>query len=126
MADAPEPSRISTHSELDDLMNASRRTPVWLFKHSLICPTSSAAWAQFERFAAAADPDIQTAVIEIQRARDVSQEVAARTGVRHESPQVLLIRDGEAVWSATHWAITERSLEDAAVAHCRSGSANTA
>jgi len=40
-----------------------------------------------------------------------------RTGVRHESPQVLLIRDGLAVWHGSHWEITEQALDQAAEDH---------
>jgi bacillithiol system protein YtxJ len=113
MADAQELSRISTLAQLDDLLRASSQTPVWLFKHSLICSTSTDAWHEFERFVAGRSDEMVIGVIEIQRARDVSKEVAVRTGVRHESPQVLLIRDGRPVWQASHWAITVEALEAA-------------
>ena len=51
--------------------------------------------------------------IEIQNAREVSNAVAEKTGVRHESPQALLLRDGEVVWNASHGAITVESLAGA-------------
>ena len=115
MADAQEKlSRITTSEQLDDLLNASSKRPVWLFKHSLICPISDAAWRTFENFAARQANRALIGVIEIQRARDVSKEVAERTGVRHQSPQVLLIRDGLPVWYASHWKITEQALDEAA------------
>jgi len=117
MADALEPNRITTLEQLDDLMAASSKIDVWMFKHSLICPTSDVAWSEFERFSTRTAPGEATAVVEIQRAREVSRAVEARTGIRHESPQVLLIRDGEAIWNASHWAITEQTLEAAAARH---------
>jgi len=117
MADAQELSRITTSAQLDDLFNASSRRPVWLFKHSLICPTSAGAWHEFEKFAARQSDRALIGVIEIQRARELSREVAVRTGVRHESPQVLLIRDGLAVWHGSHWEITEQALDQAAEDH---------
>ena len=114
MADAQELSRITTAAQLDDLLNASHSRPVWIFKHSLICPTSDNAWREFEKFAAGTSEGTVIGVIEIQRARDVSKEAEMRIGVRHESPQAILIRDGQPVWHASHWGITERTLEDAA------------
>lgn len=117
MAEAQELSRITMLAQLDDLLNSSSERLVWLFKHSLICGTSAGARSEFERFAAKQSDRAAIGVIEIQRTRDVSREVAARTGVRHESPQVLLIRDGRAVWYASHRGITERALDDAVEAH---------
>lgn len=116
MARAPELSRITTPTELDELFNASLDQPVWLFKHSLICPTSERAWEEFQEFSTEVS-GASIGVVEIQRARDISREVANRTGVRHESPQVLLIREGLPVWHASHWDITRDSLASAAAAH---------
>ena len=53
------------------------------------------------------------AIIEIQRARDVSGAVAERTGVRHQSPQALLIRDGKVVWYASHYSIQATAIDQA-------------
>jgi bacillithiol system protein YtxJ len=43
----------------------------------------------------------------------LSDTVAERLGVRHESPQALLIKDGRAVWHASHWSITSEALVSA-------------
>lgn len=45
--------------------------------------------------------------------RPISRWIADHTGVRHESPQALLFRDGQVVWNASHHRISERSLERA-------------
>ena len=113
---APEPgdktmsdlTRVSDIAELDGWMERSRGEPVWLFKHSLTCPISATALREYQEFADGAAGGC--AVIEVQTARDVSTELARRTGVRHESPQALLLRDGEAVWHASHWRIRADSL----------------
>jgi bacillithiol system protein YtxJ len=52
-------------------------------------------------------------LIVVQRARAASREVAARTGVRHESPQAFIIRNGQSVWTASHWNITSDAVADA-------------
>jgi bacillithiol system protein YtxJ len=49
----------------------------------------------------------------IQSAREVSNAVAQKTGVKHESPQVLLVRKGGCVWSVSHGMISSGALRDA-------------
>ena len=52
-------------------------------------------------------------LIDVQRFPRLGREVATRTGVRHESPQVIVLRDGVAVWAADHRDITVAKLEEA-------------
>lgn len=114
MADSPAPSRITTLAQLDAAFERSHDRPFWLFKHSLVCSISSDAWHRFERFAGELDDPGSVGVVEIQNAREISRAIAERTGVRHESPQALLIQDGRPVWHASHWDITEAELRSAA------------
>lgn len=100
---------IRTQQELEELFSRSQKGPVLILKHSLICPVSSAAERRFASFVAGQQA-VQVGLIEIQRSRPLSNEVASRTGVRHESPQALLIIDGQAVWHASHGAIDAASL----------------
>ena len=55
-------------------------------------------------------------LIVVQHARPVSNAVVERFGVRHESPQALLLRDGRVVWHASHWRDHRAGLEDAITA----------
>lgn len=99
------------------LVALSHTHPVFVFKHSLTCPISSSAFHRFQAFVddhpSSDDAPITYALIEIQRARDVSNHVAEQTGVRHESPQALLLRDGAVVWHASHGAIRADALAGA-------------
>ncbi len=106
---------VKSVSEIDQLVAKSFETPVLLFKHSLTCPISKAAFGQYQRFLEGRPDGDATAyaLIEIQNARDVSAEVASRTGVRHESPQALLMRGGDIVWHASHWSIRAAALASA-------------
>ena len=56
-------------------------------------------------------------MIVVQTARNVSREVEARTGVRHESPQAIVLRNGAAVWNASHFDITAEAVTEALKAH---------
>ena len=55
----------------------------------------------------------QYAMVTVQTHRAVSNAVAQKLGVRHETPQALLIRDGKVVWSASHFRVTAAAVEDA-------------
>lgn len=93
----------------DDLERALAADEFLLFKHSLICPTSAQAFHEYRRFLAAGSP-VPTAWLDVRGQRPLSLAVEARTGVRHESPQALLLRTGRAVWHASHGAITHATL----------------
>jgi len=109
-----EIQRIDTIPALDALIARSNETPVWLFKHSLTCGVSSYAWSELQRFAAESPEDGAVfAVIEIQVARPVSDALAQRTGVRHESPQIFLLRQGQVAWQASHYGINRQALVQA-------------
>ena len=103
---------LQSAADFDALLESSHRAPVLLLKHSLTCPISSSAYREVRDFLAdrSSDDDPVPALIEIQRAREVSTYVAQRTGVRHESPQALLIRDGEVVWHASHYSVRKDAL----------------
>jgi bacillithiol system protein YtxJ len=111
--------KIESVSGLDELLEGAKDRQVWIFKHSLTCPISGAAWAEFRRFAGAYLQDNPQgngtvfAVIEIQYARPVSTALAERIGVRHQSPQAILLRDGRVSWHASHYDIDATSLQQA-------------
>ena len=96
---------------LDQLLKDSDNEPVVLFKHSSTCPISAAAYQEMSRL------EKSVALIVVQRARDVSLEIATRTGVEHQSPQAIILRNGKAVWSASHWRITSAAVEQALHEH---------
>jgi bacillithiol system protein YtxJ len=104
------PARISyvtSEQELDEVFNASKDHPVALLKHSNSCGISAHVFHDLQ------DSDIDLKVIVIQDHRDLSNNVAERIGHRHQSPQAFVIKDGKAVYHATHYAIDPKSIESA-------------
>ena len=99
--------RVTAIASLDELAERSKERPVVLFKHSLTCPISARAYDQMAEFPG------EVALIEVQRARELSSEVEKRLGVAHESPQVIVLRNGEVIWSASHFDITADAVADA-------------
>jgi bacillithiol system protein YtxJ len=104
--------KINDTAELDQLVERSRETPVILFKHSTTCPISSAAYQQMSEVDAA-----EVSLVVVQSARDVSKEIESRTGIQHESPQAIVLRNGQPVWSASHFNITASAVEQAVREH---------
>ena len=104
---------IQQIKELEDALAKSSDKPVLLFKHSLTCPISMRAYNELNSYLKEADPEVSYNLITVQRARPLSNEVAARLGVRHETPQAILVSNGREVWNASHFAITSSTLREA-------------
>ena len=102
---------VEDASALDELFARSQDAPVLLFKHSTTCPISTHAFREMSRLDAGAAREV--ALVVVQTARPLSNEIAARTGVRHESPQTILLRRGQPVWTASHFDITAAEVERA-------------
>jgi len=81
-----------------------------VFKHSSSCPVSWAAHAQVSRFFQE-HPEAPVRIVSVTRERPLSQQIAAATGVRHESPQILVLRRGKVLASASHGDITRERLD---------------
>ena len=76
-----------------------------IFKHSKICPVSGIALEEMQIFAGK-HPDIPVYLVDVLAHRPLSQKTSAYYGIRHESPQVIIIQSGAAGWNASHYAIT--------------------
>ena len=103
--------RIDDHAALENLLTDSKQKPVIVFKHSNACSISARASREMQKF------DGQVNILEVQSAREVSRELANLTGVRHETPQVIVLRDGKAVWNASHFDVTAGDVAEALKSH---------
>ncbi len=92
---------------LDALLGQSAAAPVVLFNHDRFCPISRRAARALGHLVG------PIAVIDVTRQHDLKRAVAERTGVAHASPQVIVVRDGRAAWSAAHFAITAGAVAHA-------------
>jgi bacillithiol system protein YtxJ len=89
---------------------AFREPVAILLKHGISCPISRAARDELADFASR-HPDVPVYGVEVTRHRSLSDALAERLGVAHESPQAFVLRDGVAVWRAEHFDITAQALE---------------
>lgn len=97
---------------------AALATPrLLLFKHSPVCPTSAAARREYDAFRGDL-PDVPTLFVDVIADRPTARGIAERSGVQHESPQAILFEAGQAVWHASHGAITRGALHAAWAPRC--------
>jgi bacillithiol system protein YtxJ len=96
---------------LDAAIAESRRRPVLIFKHSRTCGISCEAFDELYAHLADGAAEASYNVITVQQHRRVSDEAASRFGVRHETPQAILLKDGVPVWNASHFKITAGELK---------------
>jgi bacillithiol system protein YtxJ len=82
-----------------------------LFKHSTTCPISAKAHEEFQEFVS--ENPISAAVVHVIEDRPVSNQVAEDFGIKHESPQIFLIENGEVRWNTSHWKIKKEGIKEA-------------
>ena len=99
--------RIDDRATLDGLISDSKQKTILVFKHSNACGVSARAFRELEKL------EGQVNLLEVQAVPDLSREVESLTGVRHETPQVILLRDGKAVWNASHFDVNAASVSRA-------------
>jgi bacillithiol system protein YtxJ len=85
-----------------------------IFKHSTRCSISSMALHRLEREAASDQIDFY--YLDLLQYRSISYEVAELFSVHHESPQILLIKNGQCVYDESHQGITMQEIEEQALA----------
>jgi monothiol bacilliredoxin len=114
MRETPRSTSLHPLTSLDELeraLAASWTQPVLLFKHSSTCGASAFAKREIEAWLdARPHAGASLYIVDVHRARTVARAIAEQLRVRHESPQVLLIRDGVVTWHASHFNVSAQSL----------------
>lgn len=106
---------LKSMSDLDAALREKRR-PVVLFKHSTQCPISAAADGEYRAFAGSHPDSAVFTHLDLLAHRNVSNAIAERLGVRHESPQAIIVSDGRVSRVLNHGDITAAALEAILVA----------
>jgi bacillithiol system protein YtxJ len=96
--------------QLDEIIALSKEKPVLIFKHSTRCTISRFALKQFEN-----EFDLQNQIdayfLDLLEFRAISNEIASRFGIMHQSPQLLLIKEGKVLYDASHSDIQANELK---------------
>ncbi len=100
--------QLTRSDQLDDIDRTSYDRPVLIYKHSTRCSLSNIAFQRIEGLV----NELPTYFLDLIKHRGLSDEIEKRYKVYHESPQLLLIRDGECVYEASHMDIHADTIRD--------------
>ena len=101
---------LNDMAQLDEIVALSKKKPVAIFKHSTRCSISRMALKQFENefdFSEKVTPYF----LDLIAFREISNDIASRFSVQHQSPQLILIKDGKAIYNASHSDIDAAALK---------------
>ncbi|RYY41325.1 MAG: bacillithiol system redox-active protein YtxJ [Chitinophagaceae bacterium] len=101
---------LTSDDQLQELIERSKETPQVIFKHSNRCSISSVAFQRVDKAQKPAATDFW--LLDVITQRPLSQQVAQRFGVPHESPQVLVVKNGECVFDESHLGISMQDIAD--------------
>jgi bacillithiol system protein YtxJ len=93
---------LTDDRQLDELIAASYHKPIAIYKHSTRCSVSVMVKKSLEMQWNAAEDDLPVYYLDLLAYRPISNRIAQIFGIEHQSPQLILIRDGKAVYHASH------------------------
>ena len=104
---------LATEEDLQDALRQSDEEPVVLYKHSNACSISAQAQDEMKSLISSDDgPPVYQLVV--QEARNVSDRISEHFSIRHETPQAIVVADGEPIFNASHQDVTAASVSQAA------------
>lgn len=101
--------RITSIEVWRELLGNSKEQPFLLFKFSTTCISSLSAIKEVR----ALETELPKYIVIVQKDRPVSNAVEKDLGVKHESPQLLILKDEKGIWQATHYKIKKSLLTEA-------------
>lgn len=99
-------NKLTEENQLDEIKQESYNQPVMILKHSTTCSISATTLSRLERaWNTDAAKDIKPYYLDLLKLRPISNKIAQEFDVDHESPQVLIIKNGKSVYNASHFDI---------------------
>jgi bacillithiol system protein YtxJ len=94
---------ITKLEDIEEIKNASKKKFAIIFKHSTGCGSSKMSLSRFEKsWKDKETSNLLPYFLDLLAYREVSNKIAEEFGVRHESPQLLLIKEGKCIYNASH------------------------
>jgi bacillithiol system protein YtxJ len=104
--------KIDSEEKLAEAHEFSKNAPVLLFKHSTTCSISKTALSRLERnWKSAEVADTRAYYLDLLSFRSISNAIASHFEVEHQSPQVLIIKDGKSVYDRSHFDIEYEAIK---------------
>lgn len=102
---------LNDSNQLDEIDEISHAKPVVIFKNSTRCFISRSALKQFEKEFNFPKDKIDWYLLDLLNYREISTEIAHRYHVTHQSPQIIVIRNGKAIFNESHDSISAEDLK---------------
>lgn len=104
-------NEITTLEEWNTILNRSSERGQVVLKHSTTCPVSANALAEFEAYLAKTpNAEVDYTLVKVIESRPVSNQIAEDLNVKHESPQIIYVKDKSKYWTASHWSVTTEHI----------------
>lgn len=103
-------NNLSADSDLSVIQRASFEKAQLIFKHSTRCGISAQAHANLEENLEDLAPHLDLHYLDLIQHRGVSNAIASEFGVPHQSPQVIVVKNGEVVYHASHFSIQPQQI----------------
>ncbi|CAM3353681.1 bacillithiol system redox-active protein YtxJ [Paenibacillus taichungensis] len=102
---------VTTLEEWDTIFEQSMERGQVILKHSTTCPVSANAFKEYEQYLKATpNGKLDYFLVKVIESRPISNKIADDLNFKHESPQIILIKDKEKYWAASHWAVTSQHI----------------
>lgn len=98
--------------QIDHAIEVSNEKPVVIFKHSTRCGISRMVLNQFQNNAEFDEEAVLLLYLDLLAHRNISDEIANRFGIMHQSPQMIILKDAEVVHHSSHSAIVPSTIEN--------------
>ena len=103
---------ITSLEEWEAILEKSSEKDQVILKHSTTCPVSFNALDEYDDYLAEQpNSDIDYTLVKVRESRPVSNQIEADLNVKHESPQIIYIKNKAKYWSTTHWAVTKAHMK---------------
>lgn len=108
-------NQLNELQQLEEIKNISAQQKVLIFKHSTTCGVSAMALKNLEKTWQENEmQSMKLYLLDLKKHREISNQIEADFQVMHESPQVLLIEKGKAIYNASHHYIDYEALKELA------------
>ncbi|MFD1552794.1 bacillithiol system redox-active protein YtxJ [Putridiphycobacter roseus] len=104
---------LNSIEQLNELTEFSKEKPVVIFKHSTRCSISTMSKSRLDSNWVGTDEDAVMVYLDLIKYRDLSTQIASDFNIMHESPQILVIKNGVCTYSATHGNIDAKLVKAA-------------
>ena len=98
-------NQLTEEGQIDQILEQSKNQPQLIYKHSARCSVCWFSKSELENAADEIGSQADMNFVDVINSRNVSNKLAEVLGIKHESPQVILIKDGEAIWHDSHGSI---------------------